>query len=306
MSTGPILVTGAGGRVGGVGTRVVEKLRHRGFPVRAFVHREDERSKELRAMGAEVFVGDLTSPADIGRALEGVRRMYFGMSVSPYYLEATATAAAVARQKSDLEVFVNISQMTVSQMSTTQTTNSHQQRQHWLAEQLLNWSGVPVVHVRATVFLQHFFFSAWAAKSIAKDNTIRLPFGNAKTSPVDTDDVAEVIATILEKPSPHIGKVYELTGPSSLDINSMAKAYSAALGKQITYVDTPFEQWSAQDLGSSNLPQHVIDHLQEMAHLHAANRYDRMTTDVEKIIGRKATSVAEYIKKHPEIFKASA
>jgi uncharacterized protein YbjT (DUF2867 family) len=42
-------------------------------------------------------------------------------------------------------------------------TDSLQQRQHWLAEQVLNWSGLPVVHLRATVFLQHFSFLAWAA-----------------------------------------------------------------------------------------------------------------------------------------------
>jgi NAD(P)H dehydrogenase (quinone) len=40
--------------------------------------------------------------------------------------------------------------------------------------------------------------SDWAAKSIKQDGTIRLPFGKAKTSPVATDDVARVIATILE------------------------------------------------------------------------------------------------------------
>lgn len=133
-------------------------LRQRDMPVRALVRREDERAEALRATGAEVVVGDLTRARDVVRALAGCRRLYFGMSVSAPYLEATVTAAAVARERADLEVFVNISQMTVSQMSLTETTDSPQQRQHWLAEQVLNWSGLPVVHVRATVFLQNFFF----------------------------------------------------------------------------------------------------------------------------------------------------
>ena len=102
------------------------------------------------------------------------------MSVSAPYLEATVTAAAVARELGGLEAFVNISQLTVSQMSLLAMTDSLQQRMHWLGEQALNWSGLPVVHVRATVFLQHFFFSQWAAESIAKDGTIRLPFGDAE------------------------------------------------------------------------------------------------------------------------------
>src|SRR5262245_12661402 len=143
----PILVTGAAGRIGGVGGAVVEKLRRRDLPVRALVRREDERAGALRATGAEVVVGDLTRAADVLRALAGCRRMYFGMSVSALSLEATVTTAAAARQRGDLEVFVNISQMTVSQMSLTEMTDSPQQRQHWLAEQALNWSGLPVVHV---------------------------------------------------------------------------------------------------------------------------------------------------------------
>ena len=59
----PILVTGAAGRVGGVGAMVVERLRRRGMAVRAMVHREDERAAALRATGAEVVVlGEETEP----------------------------------------------------------------------------------------------------------------------------------------------------------------------------------------------------------------------------------------------------
>ena len=56
----PILVTGAAGRVGGVGRKVVEILRQRGLPVRALVRSDDDRAESLRAAGAEVVVGDLT------------------------------------------------------------------------------------------------------------------------------------------------------------------------------------------------------------------------------------------------------
>jgi hypothetical protein len=138
--------------------------------------------------------------------------MYFSMSVSAPYLEATVTAATVVREHAHLEVFVNISQMTVSQMGLTEMMDSPQQRQHWLAEQVLNWSGLPVVHVRPTVFLQNPFFLAWAAESIAEDGTIRLPFGSGRISPVDARDAAEVVAAVLARPTGHIGKVYELTG----------------------------------------------------------------------------------------------
>jgi NAD(P)H dehydrogenase (quinone) len=299
----PILVTGAAGRVGGVGRMIVEMLRLRGLPVRALVRREDERADALRTLGAEVVVGDLTRAEDVASALVGCQGIYFGMSLSPSYLEATVSAAAAARQHGAMEVFVNISQMTVSQMSLTNMTDSDQQRQHWLGEQVLNWSGLPVVHVRATVFLQSPFFLDWAAESIARDATIRLPFGSGRTSPVDAQDVAEVIATILANPASHIGKVYELTGPRSQDMQAIAAEYSAALGRTITYVDVPLEQWRDQELRSRNLPEHVFEHLLTMARLHAANRYDRLTHNVEAITGRRATSCRDFVARHAEIFR---
>src|SRR5258708_36949745 len=134
----PILVTGAAGRVGGVGGGVGEVLRRRGLPVRALVRRDDERAEALRATGVEVVVADLTRAADVLRALAGCRRMYFGMSVSASYLEATVATAAAARQRGDLEVFVNMSQMTVSEMSLMETNDSPQHRQHWLGGQARN------------------------------------------------------------------------------------------------------------------------------------------------------------------------
>ncbi|HME74397.1 MAG TPA: NAD(P)H-binding protein, partial [Mycobacterium sp.] len=59
------LITGAGGGVGGVSRLVVEQLLSHGEAVRAMVHREDSRADALRALGAEVIVGDLTNPVDV-------------------------------------------------------------------------------------------------------------------------------------------------------------------------------------------------------------------------------------------------
>ena len=93
----PILVTGAAGQLGAVGRTVTGLLLERGLPVRAMVRREDDRAQALRAAGAEVVVGDLLEPADVHRVVSGSRRVYFGMSVSPGYLEATVTMATVFR-----------------------------------------------------------------------------------------------------------------------------------------------------------------------------------------------------------------
>src|SRR6188768_655891 len=234
---GTILVTGAAGQLGGVGRTVAGLLLERGLPVRAMVRREDDRAAALRAAGAEVVVGDLLEPADVYRVVSGCRRVYFGMSVSAGYLEATVTMAAVAREVG-VNALVNMSQMTVSQMGIQNTTPSPQQRQHWLSEQALAWSGLPVVTIRPTVFLEGFFLPL-TSPTVRDRGRIELPFGRGRTSPVATADVARVIAAVLADPGPHVGRVYELTGPRSQDMDSVAREYSEALHREVTYLDIP-------------------------------------------------------------------
>ncbi len=171
----PILVTGAAGGVGAIGRTLTALLLAKGHKVRALVRREDERAEALRQLGAEVVQGDLTDLASMHRAIEGCERIYFGMSVSAAYLEATVNVAVVARHHG-VEAFVNMSQMTVTQMSITETTDSSQQKLHWLAEQALSWSGLPVVTVRPTVFLESFFLLL-AAASVREADELALPMG---------------------------------------------------------------------------------------------------------------------------------
>src|SRR3954454_17130115 len=222
----PILITGAAGRVGSVGRTAAEMLLKQGKAVRAMVRNDDERARSLRNMGAQVVVGDLLDLDSMHRAIAGCETMYFGMSVSDTYLAATVNAAAVAKHHG-VNAFINMSQMTLAQMSITETTPSPQHKLHWLAEQALNWSGLPVVHVGPTVLLEGFFLIL-TPESVRKSDQIRLPFGEGKTSPIAVEDVARAIAALLENPQPHIGKIYHLTGPQSENMHFFAQEYSKA------------------------------------------------------------------------------
>ncbi|MEU4091765.1 NAD(P)H-binding protein [Streptomyces sp. NPDC026673] len=281
--------------VGGVGRAALEHLRAQDVPVRAMVRRDDERADALRALGAEVVLGDLTRPETVAAALEGVSRMYFAMPVSPDHLLAATTVASVAREYGRLDALVGMSQMTVSQMTATSTGESHQQRLHWLAEQVLNWSGLPVVHIRPTSFLDNPLFTALAARSIRERGTIELPFGKGRTSPVAVADVARVVATVLRDPAPHIGSVYELTGPRTVDMVEMAEEFSRALGREVSYVDVPLDRWRAEVLAQAGLPPHIEAHIATMGRLHQENRYDRASADVERVTGVPAGTVEDFV-----------
>jgi uncharacterized protein YbjT (DUF2867 family) len=186
----PILVTGAAGDIGAIGRHLTAMLLDKGHQVRALVRREDERAESLRQLGAEVVQGDLTDLDSMHRAIAGVGRIYFGMSVSPTYLEATINTAAVARHHG-VEAFVNMSQMTVTQMSITETTDSPQHKLHWLAEQALAWLGLPIVTVRPTVFLESFFLRLAAAGCSGDSDELALPLVTARPRRFSAVDVAQ-------------------------------------------------------------------------------------------------------------------
>ncbi|MFG2306577.1 NAD(P)H-binding protein [Actinacidiphila glaucinigra] len=286
-----VLITGAGG----VGRSVAEQLRTHDVPVRVMVRRDGERAAALRALGAEVVMGDLTDPESVAAALAGVDRMYFAMPVSPDHLLAATVVATVAREHGTLNALVGMSQMTVSQMTAISTEESRQQRLHWLAEQVLNWSGLPVVHIRPTSFLDSPLFTALLARSIQQNGTIALPFGAGRTSPVAVADVVRVVATVLRDPAAHIGHVYELTGPRSVSMTEMAGEFSDALGHPVSYLDVPLEWWRAEVLAKLGLPPHIEQHIVAMARLHQENRYDRASDDIVRVTGVPAQTIGEFV-----------
>lgn len=296
------LITGAGGGTGSVSRRVVQLLLDAGSPVRAMVRRDDDRAGQLRAMGADVVVGDLTRGGDIVEAMDGATRMFFNMSVSPDYLRATTEVCAVALDRGQLDVLVNMSQMTVSQMTLTSTGESNQHRLHWLAEHVMNWSALPVVHVRPTTFLDNPLFTVLAKPGLRERGVLALPFGAGRTSPITADDVARVVAAVLRDPADRIGRVFELTGPEVLDIDGLAEQYSRALNRPISAEDFPLDEWERQVLAPVGLPDHIRQHIATMARLHREGRYDRATSDVEQLTGLPAQTVEHYVAANPDLF----
>lgn len=306
----PILITGAGGQIGGVSRLIIDTLLEQGQAVRAFVRRDDERAQSLREAGAEVFVGDLLKIADAAAALKGVRRIYFSITPQPYYTDALTVMAAAARAKGDIEVFVNISNyeqsyMTLESMAKPEqerrswlgglvTDWSPQQRAHWVSEQVLDWSGLPTVNVRPTVFAETAVLTWMLPLDSLRNGELHLPFGNQRLAPIAVHDVAEVCAKILVDPAPHISKSYALTGPELKDMYGFAEDYTAALGHQVAYVPQDVEAWNdafvdeaalAEALGDVAGARHVAAHLRTQTRLIAGGRYDVVSDQLEILLG---------------------
>ncbi|EKT76824.1 MULTISPECIES: NAD(P)H-binding protein [Rhodococcus] len=318
----PILITGAAGEVGGVSRTMVEMMLEQGYPVRAFVRRDDERAHSLRQAGADIFVGDLLNVADVTAALKGCRRIYFSMSLSPYYTDAVTLMAAAARAQGDIEVFVNISEfeqgfMTFEKMTVPSeerrswlgglvTDWSPQHRAHWIAEQVLDWSGVPTVNVRATIFVENPILT-WLTLGPLSNGELRLPFGLQRIAPVAGYDVAEVCVRILVDPAAHVSKSYELTGPELKDMHGFAEDYAAVLRRQISYIPEEVDAWNETFVASALTEYpHVAEHLKTLTKLIAGGRYDVVTDQLETLLGRRPKTVRWALENNPRLQKVAA
>src|SRR5258708_12794837 len=104
MNRTRIIVTGATGKTGSV---VVAELLKAGYPVRAMVHREDDRSARLKAQGADIVVADMSDVERIADALRDVQRAYYCPPYDPYMIQG-AVAFAVAAKESRLEPILGL------------------------------------------------------------------------------------------------------------------------------------------------------------------------------------------------------
>jgi hypothetical protein len=166
----PALVTSAaGGNQGKTGRHVSEMLLERGIPVRAFVRKIDERSDQLKARGAEIFLGDFLDVRSVQKAARDVSSIYFAYPVQDGLADATAAMAYAAREQG-VSRLVNL---VMYQSSTDAPTP--RMRQNYLSEQVFEWAGIGAVHIRATVFFENV--ARLVRSSLPAQGAIRLGRG---------------------------------------------------------------------------------------------------------------------------------
>jgi uncharacterized protein YbjT (DUF2867 family) len=302
----PILITGAGGQVGSVSRLIIENLRSQGYPIRAFVRKDDHRAQELRALGAEIFVGDLLDAHDVFEAVKGCRRAYFSMSLDPSYTTAGVLLAAALREQGDTEILVDMSQHLVAYLRPEEIRRdevglppidirwSPQERVHWATERALEWSGIPVTHIQATIFVENPIYSTFPMQDLIERAELHLPLRDQKIALITAYDTAEACARVLTDPSRHQNTGYILTGPKAQDGHELAEEYSLALGKSIRYVAYNWDDWNKKyiDPHLEILGQHTATHLKHLNKLTAAGYFNTPTEQLEPLLERPAKTVS--------------
>jgi NAD(P)H dehydrogenase (quinone) len=296
MENSTILVTGATGATGG---NAVQALRNAGLAVRALVRKDDARTEKLRAVGADIVTGDLLDIDAVRAALAGVRAAYFVYPIVPGLLDATAYFAQAAKEVG-VTAIVNTSQMT-----SRRDSKSHAAQNHWVAERLFDRCGVPVTHLRPTLFAEWMLYP-FSLKSIVEKDTLALPFGTGRFAPIASEDTGRVVAAILADPVPHAGSTYQLFGPVEMDGNGIATAMSEVLGRKIGY--SPMDVKGFQEMLAKipRLSEYFAQHVGAIA-VDCQNGITAGTNgNVEQLTGRRPLSVQEFVEKRRASFEVPA
>jgi uncharacterized protein YbjT (DUF2867 family) len=303
MSDRLVLVTGAaGGQQGKTGRHVSEMLLARGIPVRAFVHKIDERSDHLRALGAEVFEGDFLNIQSVQGAVRDVTSIYFAYPVQDGLLDATAIMAVAARD-AGIKRLINLVMARSSLDAPTP-----RMRENYLSEQVFEWAGIGAAHIRATVFYENL--RALVRLSLAAQGTIRLPWGSDSTLVplVSAEDVARVATGLLTSPTVPAGSTYLVIG-AVLALRDIIATFGRVLGREVHYEEISDEEWRSDALARGVNP-HAVEHLSQLwralrtAGVDPESARFQVTDTIEGLGGAKPRTFEEFVREEQGVLMA--
>jgi uncharacterized protein YbjT (DUF2867 family) len=288
-----ILVTGATGNVGSV--LVKKLLDFEGIKVRAAV-RSLSKAASYQDLGVEAVEMDLTKPDTITTAFTGVQKVFILTPFTPNFDELTRSLCEAATQAGTVEHIVKLSVMGASDKSPLDTS-----RRHYQSEKHIEATGIPYTFIRPTAFAQQLTgIFPWVYRR--GEDSFYLPIGDAKVAWLDTRDIATVAAQALATPG-HEGKVYQLTGPTAVSCPEIATMISEATGRTMNYVDMPEESYK-QRMSESGLTEHQVGQMSIIYRDMKDGWLAHVSDDFEKVVGRKGTLFAEFVRDSVEIWKA--
>jgi NAD(P)H dehydrogenase (quinone) len=273
------------GATGTTGRAAVTALRQAGKRVRALVHREDARAEALREQGAETVVGELLDLDQVRAALEGVRGAFFVYPFKPGLIEAAAFFAQAAIE-AGVESIVNM-----SQKPARREAKSEASRDHWITEQVFDWSGVPTTHIRPTFFAEWLLYpmDGWNVKG----GVIEFPFADGRHAPVAGEDQGRVIAALLQDPKPHAGKVYPLYGPVELNHHEIAEKLTKTLGRPFVYRPLTIPEFRARMENSGRIPR-FVQHIVSVAQDYQDGIFSGTNNVIEDLTGGRPLTVEQF------------
>lgn len=217
-----VLVIGATGKVG---RHVVDGLRKEGAEVRALARNPDTAGLPV---DVEVVAGDLTSPASLRPAMDGIDTVFL---LWPSFA-ADGAAAVVDLIAEHASRIVYLSAMSVRDDLPPEATGV------WGAvERLIERTGLEWTFLRAGGFAGNTL--EWA-EQIRADGVVRAPFPGASRSLIRERDIAAVAVRALVGDG-HVGAKYVLTGPEVVSQADQVRIIGEVIGRPLEFDELPRE-----------------------------------------------------------------
>lgn len=253
--TPTILITGA---TGNIGTELTKLLAAQKVPFRAMVRKPEDAKQLADLEGVEVVVGDFNDEETIAEALRGMEKAFL-LTNSSEQAETQQTNFVETAKRAKMKHIVKQSQWAADKNSPVRFL-----RYHAAVEDKIKDSGIAYTFLRPNLFMQGLL---GFKETIINQNKFFAAIGNAKISVVDVRDIAAVAAAALTEDG-HENKIYNLTGAEALSHKEMAKKLSAALDRQIQFVDVSPEAMR-EALKSAGFPDWQAEGLiEDYAHYH--------------------------------------
>jgi uncharacterized protein YbjT (DUF2867 family) len=281
-----ILVTGAAGTTG---SEVVRLLAAKGARVRALV-RDPDKAKRFSGPGVETVVADLERPATLDKAFKGVDKIFLVSSPDPRVSLLHGNAIDAAKRAGAKQI------VRLSAVAASTSCPARLLKWHGEVDERLSRSGISYAILRPHFFMQNLL---GMRASIQGEGAIYLPAKEAKTAAIDTRDVGAAAVAVLTSEG-HSGRIYDLTGPESLDFAGIAAKLGKGLGRPVRYVDVPGDA-AREALLAQGWPEFLADGFVEMLAFFATGAGADVTGTVEKLTGVKPRSVETFAKDYAGI-----
>jgi NAD(P)H dehydrogenase (quinone) len=240
-------VTGVTGFQGGA---VAGLLAARGHRVRGLSRGSDASAPVVPAV--TMMAGDLTNPEDVYRAFEGITRAYVTFPLEfdkETILTYAQNIADAARRVGVRQLVYNTGIVFPAELTPYPAFETRR-----AAETVLRNSGVPLVVIRPTIYLDNLF-NPWNGPAVVNEGIIAYPVRDDQAvSWLAHDDLATATAAALDRDD-LAGEVIDVGGREVVTGAQMAASFARALGRDIRYlaIDVDdFEAGLAPALGSES------------------------------------------------------
>lgn len=288
--SGPILVTGAGGNVGGA---VARSLAAAGAPVRAADLRPDRLHGQL-GVGVPVVRLDFEDPATFAAALDGAGGLFL---VRP---PRVARVGPTLNVLVDAAIQAGVGHVVFSSVAGAErnVVLPHHRVERHLQAATTDW----------TILRPGFFAQNLAGPyrdDICDDDRLYVPAGDGRVAFLDTRDLGDAAAAVFAAPDRHRQRGYTLTGSEAVTMDEVAAILTRHLGRTIRYEPATVAGYVRHLRRQRGLRCLQVT-VQTLLHV-GLRRGDAATVepDSEQLLGRRPRTIEEFVRDHVELWQRS-